>query len=72
MEKFFNDIQTFISTMDSVLKFAIMALLITLDMLVFKSFLRTTNKDKFKFKLIYPLLFVLITGLLVLFAIYTF
>ena len=73
MEKFFNDIQTFIAQMDSLLKLVIVVLLTVIDLLIIRSFVKSTNKDKRpKIKIVNLLLFLICSGLLVLIAVYSF
>ena len=74
MEKFFNDIVTFIAQMDSYLKIAIVALLAIVDILLIRAFVKNlSNKDnKPKIKLVNILLFVIVSGILVLIGMYGF
>lgn len=72
MDKFFNDIQTFIGSMNIMLKIAIIALLAVLDLLVLRDFLKATFKEKLKIKIVDLILLVIISALLVLVAIYSF
>ena len=72
MDKFFNDIQTFITTMDMGLRIAIIALLAVLDLLVLRNFFKTAIKDKIKIKVVNIILMVIISALLVLMAVYSF
>lgn len=74
MEKFFNDIVTGIAQMNYYLKISIIALLAILDILLLISFIKTisnkSNKPKIKF--VNVLLFIIISGIIVLFSIYGF
>lgn len=74
MEKFFNDIVTAIATMNNALKISIIALLAILDMLIVIAFIKNiSNKsDKPKIKFVNVLLFIIVSGIIVLFSIYGF
>ena len=74
MEKFFNDIITFIAQMNPYLKSFIIALLAILDILILIKFIKNlSNKDnRPKIKLVNILLFVIVSGIIVLIGIYGF
>ena len=74
MEKIFNDIITFIAEMNIYLKSAIIALLAILDILLLKQFIKNlSNKDnKNKIKIVNILLFVIVSGIIILIGIYGF
>ena len=74
MEKFFNDVITFIAEMNVYLKSAIVALLAILDILLIMAFVKNlSNKDnKPKIKLVNILLFVIVSGILILIGMYGF
>ena len=74
MEKLFNDIVTFIAEMNIYLKSAIVGLLAILDICLIIAFVKNlSNKDnKPKIKLVNILLFVIISGILVLIGMYGF
>lgn len=72
MDKFFNDIQTFISSMNIMLKISIIALLAILDLLILRDFFKSAIKDKLKIKIVNIILFVIISAMLILVAIYSF
>ena len=74
MEKFFNDIVTFIAEMNVYLKTAIVALLAIVDILLIRAFVKNlSNKDnKPKIKLVNILLFVIVSGIIVLIGMYGF
>lgn len=74
MEKFFNDIITFIAEMNIYLKISLVALLAVLDLLILRAFVKNlANKDnKPKIKVVNVLLFVIVSGIIVLLSIYGF
>lgn len=74
MNKFINDIITGIAQMNSVLKITIVALLSVIDMLILIAFIKNlSNKNnKPKIKVVNVLLFIIISGIIVLFSIYGF
>ena len=72
MDKFFNDIQTFISSMNIMLKIAMIALLVILDLLVLRDFFKSAIKDKLKIKIVNIILIVIISAMLILVCIYSF
>ncbi len=73
MEKFFNDITTAIATMNIYLKISIIALLTILDIFILRAFISNIAKgDKPKIKIVNILLFVIVSGLLVLICTYGF
>ncbi len=74
MDKFINDIITGIAQMNSVLKITIVALLSVIDMLILIAFIKNlSNKNnKPKIKVVNVLLFIIISGIIVLFSIYGF
>ncbi len=74
MEKFFNDIITGIATMNNALKISIVALLAIFDMLIVIAFIKNiSNKgNKPKIKFVNVLLFIIVSGIIVLFSIYGF
>lgn len=73
-EQLFNSIITFIATMDNALKISIIALLSILDILLLREFIKNiankNNKPKIKF--VNVLLFILVSGIIVLFGVYGF
>lgn len=74
MEKLFNDIVTFIAEMNIYLKAAIVALLTILDICLIIRFVKNlSNKDnKPKIKLVNILLFVIVSGIIILIGMYGF
>lgn len=74
MEKLFNDIVTFIAEMNIYLKGAIVALLTILDICLIIRFVKNlSNKDnKPKIKLVNILLFVIVSGIIILIGMYGF
>ena len=74
MEKFFNDIVTGIAQMNSALKISIVALLALIDILLLIAFVKNiSNKNnKPKIKVVNVLLFIIISGIILLFSIYGF
>ncbi len=74
MEKFFNDIITGIATMNNALKITIVALLAIIDMFIVMEFIKNisnkSNKPKIKF--VNVLLFIIVSGIILLFSIYGF
>ena len=74
MEKLFNDIITFIAEMNIYLKSSILALLSILDICLIIAFVKNlSNKDnKPKIKLVNILLFVIVSGIIILIGMYGF
>ena len=72
MEKFFNDIVTFIANLDIWLVIVLVALFAVLDLCIIRSMVKGLAKDKPKLKFVHVLLFVIISGMMVLVSIYGF
>lgn len=73
MEKFFNDLQTFVANMDSLLKLVLIVLFALIDILIFRGFIKKTNKDKGpRIKIVNVLLVVICTGAIILLTAYSF
>ena len=74
MEKFFNDIITFIAEMNVYLKSSILALLTILDVVILTAFIKNlSNKEnRPKIKVVNILLFVIVSGIIILIGLYGF
>lgn len=74
MEKFINDLITFVSQLDPILKVALVGIFALFDILILISFIKTfANKNnKLKIKIATVLLFVICTGIIVFLGVYSF
>ena len=72
MEKFFNHIITFIANIDTWLIIVMVAFCAILDLCIIRSMVKGLVKDKPRLRFISILLFVIISGVVVLLSIYGF
>ena len=73
MQEFINNIITFVSQLDPILKVALVGLFAILDILILRSFIKTMGKgDKVKIKVTTVLLFIICSGILIFLSIYSF
>ncbi len=73
MEEFINNIITFVSQLDPILKVALVGLFAILDILIIISFVKAMGKgDKIKIKVVTVLLFIICSGILIFLSIYSF
>ncbi len=73
MEELINNLITFVSQLDPILKIALIGLFAILDILVVISFVKSMGKgDKIKIKIVTVLLFIICSGIIIFLSIYSF
>ncbi len=73
MEEFINNIITFVSQLDPILKIALIGLFTILDILIIINFVKKLGKgDKLKLNIVNILLFIICSGILIFLSIYSF